>query len=742
MKVFGLNYSRQIKIGEHTYDCPEPPKRKEDILFYKESKANAVWKRKTDYPSVWNYFSPYQTKINQEATIFNEDRTELISVSKADTKIIEAIYEDEIDKRLNGVFFRNGDELEYLTGANYFTLSHCRMFGNTNNGGYGSFFKFQRDVFYLLEIMWHPDILGLYISKAKKTGITQIIDGGYCVDMATRKEEWLIGFMSRNLSVATSNNNKLFLYAFDSLPLPLKPKVGFRADKAGSIEFTERGKLNRAKGNGNDVLNTKVFCVPTAEHSFDSHFMNIIRFDEFPKYWDDSKISPKEVFIKNKSGAKDQDVFRGRIVISSYPPEESSRGSEEGQSVYMDSKLSTRRYGKTKSELICYHIPAFRSLKSCIDKYGDCDEKLASFKIAQERDRVKDDKKALLAIIRQNPNDELEAFGSGGESSVFDKAYLTSCKFDLVKKIADSVTPLHIEGNLVWNVPLWEIGKKDKRPPGVFDSVRFVLLTPQEILDGKSGTVFQYHALPSDQRNAMLKMGRDEMGNILSPQNFKVFSGGDPINYADDKDVEKGSMQSIFAINLHDEATNTRHREVVTKVICMEYHGRPALAEAAYQDLVKWVVYTGSLILLEGNSPTFFTRMMNEGLGNYMIIKHKDGYMDKWNISMEKGDYKSVKRTANAVQDELMEQLIESIKNYTFRGDEEDSTNYAEKILTVSLFEQLIDFKPKETKKYDKVMGLGYTLICYETYFAIKERIPDNSYAEAAIRALFSATNR
>lgn len=320
MRVFNLNFNPAVKIGEHVYQIPTVPTKKEDILFYNDSKSGAYWRRKTDYPEIWYYFVPHKTKINQEATIFNEDRTELNSVSKVDTKIIEAIYADEINKRVNGVFFRNGDELEYLTGSNWFTLQHCKMFGNTNNGGYGSFFKFQRDVFYLMEIMWHPDILGLYLSKAKKTGITQIIDGGYCVDMATRKEEWMIGYMSRTQQVSVENNFKLFLYAFDSLPMSLKPKVGFRADKSGSIEFTERGRLGKAKSGSSEVLNTKVFCVPTAEHSFDSHFMNIIRFDEFPKYWQDSRMSPKEVFIKNKSGAKDQDVFRGRIVASSYPP--------------------------------------------------------------------------------------------------------------------------------------------------------------------------------------------------------------------------------------------------------------------------------------------------------------------------------------------------------------------------------------------------------------------------------------
>jgi len=742
MKVFNLAYNAKVKIGEHFYDCPAPPKKKEDILFYNESPENAYWKRKTNYPDIWNFFSPYKTKVDKEATVYNEDKTELLTLSKSDTKIIKEIYEQEINNRLNGVFFRNGNELEYLTGANWFTLQHCKMFGNTSNGGYGRFFKFQRDVFYLMEIMWHPDILGLYISKAKKTGITQIIDGGYCVDMATRKEEWLIGFMSRTQGVGIDNNMKLFLYAFDSLPLALKPRVGFRGDKSGSIDFTERGKLNSSKASASDVLNTKVFCVPTAEHSFDSHFMNIIRFDEFPKYWQDSKQEPKEVFIKNKAGAKDQEVFRGRIIISSYPPEVDDIGSKQGEKIYLESKLSTMKNGKTISELICYHIPAFRSLKSCINEYGDCDEKLASSKIAQERDRVKGDKKALLAIIRQNPNDELEAFGSSGESSVFDKAYLTMCKFDLIKAIGEAVVPFWVEGNLIWEIGLWEAGKKDKRPNGVFCPVRFVPLTEEEILQGKSGTVRVYHKLPLEQRNMPVKLGKDDLGNVICPVKFNNFSGCDPINYADSQDVEEGSKQSIYCMNLHDERLNTMHREIVTKVFSMEYFARPELAESGYQDLVKWIIYTGSLMLLEGNTPVFFTRLMNEGLGNYMIVRHEEGYLTKWDMTLKKGDYKSVKRTADNGKDTLMEQLIESIKNFIYRSEDDESQQYAKTIKSVTLLEQYMDFKPKDTKKFDKVMGSGYTLICYDTYLAIQDRLPDHSYAEAAIRALFAATER
>ena len=742
MKVFGLNYEQTVSVGEHRIKLPSPPKKKEDILFISQSYENAFWKRQEDYPEIWYYFVPYKTIIDSDATLYNDDKTELSFLSKVDTAIIRKLYERELDRRINGVFFRNGNDLEYLTGSNYFTLQWCRFFGNPNNGGYGTYTKFQRDIFYLLDHMWQPHILGLYISKAKKTGITQIIDGGYFVDLATRKEEWMLGMMSVNINKANDNNMKLFLYAFDSLPLALKPNVGFRATKGGNLEFSESTKIKSGKQAAN-VLNTRVFTVPTSEHSFDSHFMNVQHSDEFPKYFADSNQHPKEIFRNNKAGVKFQNVFRGRYILSSYPPEKDDEGSAEGQEIYLKSKLSTvDEDNKTESELICYHIPAHKSYFDCIDKYGDCDEKKALSIILRNRERVKKDKKAYLAEVRQNPLDEKEAFGTGGASSVFDTVYLNDLRYDLSEEIINTATPLWVEGNYVWDNSLWEAGKKDKRPPGVFCPVKFIPLTQQEILDGKKGNVKNFREIPREDRNAPLRTGRDDLGNLLPPETFKYFGGTDPINYADDEDVEEPSMQSNFTINLHDEKLNTMNKEIVTKIILSEYNGRPELAEEAYQDIVKEIIYFGKLVLVEGNSPTFFTRLMNEGLGNYMIIKHKDGYFTRWDITMEKGDYKSVKRTKNATQDEVMESIVEAIKHYTHRSEEDAMNQYATTIKSIGLLEQLCKFTPSETKKYDRVMGFGYSLITYETYRAMMSQVKDDTYNEAAIRSLFAATDR
>ena len=739
--VFGLKYNRQVIIGEHTY-TRSIPKKREDIWFIDEKPENAYWKRDTNYPDIWFRFIPYETLIDTEMTSYNDDGT-LKSLNKEDSNLIRKIYNQEIDRREKGVFFRNGDELEYLTGSNYFTLNWCKMFGNSKNEGYGLFYKYQRDVFYLLDYMWKDWILGLYISKAKKTGVTQIVDGGYSVDMATRNPEWMIGFMSRNENAAIENNMKLFLYAFDNLPLALKPKVGYKAAKGGNIEFTEssKGKLANRKSSTEQVLNTKVFCVATSEHSFDSHFMNLIRFDEFPKYFQDSKKEPKEIFAGNKAGAKDQDFFRGRIVISSYPPEIDDRGSKDGADVFYQSKLSTLKYGKTESELICYHIPAFKSLKSCMDKYGNCNEKEAMTIINNNRDRLKKDKKALLAEVRQNPNDEMEAFGGAGKSTTYDIVHLSECSYELKKEKTDSPVPIGIEGNLEWDVALWEIGKHNKRPPNVFSNVRFVPLSAKDKMEGKEGRWIMFDDIPERDKNAILRLGTDDFGNINPPDSFKYFGGCDPTQYADGDDVGEPSMQASYTMNLYDSRLDTLYKKPVTKVLISEYHARPELAEMAYQDMVKEIIYFGKLVCVEANSPLTYTRLKNEGLLNYLIVKHKDGYFTRWTPLLEDDEFKGVVRSRNATQNELLEMAIELVKQYTFKPIDGE-TNYARTIKSEKLIRQLMDFDPLDTRTADLAMAFKYTLLAYETYMIELKRPADNHAMESTIKALFGAFSR
>lgn len=748
----GLNYKDKIMVGEHLIKLPPLPKDRGDVLFIDKCAEDAYWHRRTKYPQVFTSFCPFKTLINCSHTKWDNNTGELLQLSDEDTKIVRNIYLDINKKRKNGVFFRNGNDIEYLTGSHWFTLDHCKMFGNSKNDGYGLFYKYQRDIFYLMDYMWEEWCLGLNISKAKKTGITQIIDGGYCVDKGTSMFQWMIGFMSRNQDVAVENNMKLFLHAFDNLMLPLRPKVGFKAPKGGNIEFSEFTKKNISKSGSDEVLNTKIFCVPTAEHSFDSHFMNIIRMDEFPKYWQDSKKEPKEIFRNNKAGAKDQDNFRGRVIISSYPPEEDDIGSEQAAEIFRQSKLSTMKHGKTESELICYHIPAYKSLKSCIDKYGECDEKKAMEILLQNRDRVKKDRKALLAEIRQNPNNEDEAFGSNTQGSVFDPARLIEIARNIEDEVRSSPVSPYMEGLLEWENWRWEIGLKNKRPKGEFGRVKFIPLTKEEIERGERGRLRIYREVPLSLQNAVLRNGVDEYGCIIPPATHKYIYGADPVAHAAASEVIAGSVNSFSVLSMKDEQMDAIHRGVSSGTLDLQYFFRPELPDEAYEDFIKLIIYTGALGIVEANMPEFATRMIAEGLGRFLIVKDVEGnkcIWERWMGLANETDkrYHLIRTTGNSPDTKIiLESFVRLMTNYIHRPSEGEK-DYGITIKDERLIKQMSQITKVwevggSTKLYDLFMSFGYALYAMDIYSGLLLEGIHDPYSGANLAAILSAFSR
>lgn len=754
----GLNYGKFVTIGEHSYTLPPLPKDRSEILFIDNKPDEAYWNidnsdgiiigtRREKYDPLFSQFIPFRTLVDQSYTKYNDNTGELTQLSVDDTKIVRSIYHDVKKKRTQGVFMRNGNDIEYLTPSHWFTLQHCKMFGNNRNEGYGFFYKYQRDIFYLLDHMWQPDILGLYISKAKKTGITQIIDGGYCLDKATSMFQWMIGFMSRNEDAAIENNMKLFLYAFDNLPLALRPKVGFKAPKGGNIEFSELTKSKILKTNTDEVLNTRVFCVPTSEHSFDSHFMNLEHLDEYPKYYQDSKKNPKEILNGNKAGAKDQDFFRGRVIISSYPPEEDDEGSEAAGEVYRESKLHTKKFGKTQSELICYHIPAYKSLKSCIGKSGDCDEKKAMEIIGNNRERVAKDRKALMAEIRQNPNNEEEAFGSNTMGSVFDPLRLAEIDLALEEEQLLSPHNPYIEGRLEWINKKWERGLRNKRPKGEFGRVEFIPLTKEEMGKANTGRLRIYHELTDNQKNSVLRNGTDEFDCLIPNQFYSHCGGFDPTQHAAASEVLQGSLNAYIVMNRPDARLDAAAGRPITGVITHVYFFRPELPDDAYEDLVKLIIYTGCLSTVEANVPEFATRLISEGLGRFMLVKDKAGNYVIWTRWMglaheEDKQYHLIRTTANSPETRIMlESFVRLIKMF-IQKPEDGEKDYGMTIKDERILKQLKKIDPTDTRLFDLFMALGYAMFTNDVYTGLLLEGTESYYSGINVSNVLAAMER
>lgn len=738
--------SKIILVGEHHVTVPEPIRGKSEILFSNEK--DAYWRRELlikEYRDIWFSFIPHHTKLYQQATLYDQDDI-LVSLNKEDSDYIIRIYEQEMTRRREGVFFKNGKEIEWITGDHYFALMHCKMQRHDGHGDYADFRTFQRDFYYLIHHVWSRDnILGLFLSKAKKTGITNMF-WLYYLNRATMSKNKNFGYMNIEQGQAAKTFRDYFMVSYNGLVPALKPQWKNKSEVDGSIIFGQSYRNSKQSklisNNSEDELNSSVFCVPTKDKAFDVAVMNDIAFDEPTKY----KQNFGEIFRTNKEAVKIQSKINGRAWAFNYTPEDDTESFRQARKIFLESELKTilpNSNGQTKSGMISYHIPAYASWEGAFDKHGRCDEQKAIIQINFERSKVKGDKRALQAITRQYATNKMEAWGSAGAGSTFDNIRLSELLSDLEVNQHDSARNNYIEGNFEWEKPLWNIGLRNKRKKGEFTNVKFVPLTERQMEEGVKGKFRMYYDIHTDQKNLALKQGRDEWGCLLPPSRFNFIMGGDPTSYAAAGEVIEGSKNCAYVLSMPDEKLDLRLRKVASKIIHFEYYDRPELPDEAFEDFLMLIIYTGSLALIEGNASYVATRMMEEGLGHYMLIKDENGIITTWKrwmgLSIEKEKkYNLIKMTANSNNKEVLEGLVRVIKSYIERPTEGEK-DFGRTIKSERLLQQLMDFDATDTRTADAAMAFGWTLFAMECYIDMLLYEFDESEDEQNIGAILMA---
>lgn len=714
-----------IRIGEHAVPVPQPAS-KDDILFFDDK--DPVWNRERlmeDYEDIWFSFIPYHTRMDQKVTLYDQDGI-LTSLNTDDSNYIRRIYDQEISRRRYGVHFKNGKDIEWLSGDHYFALAWCKTQRHDGMGDYFDYREFQRDFFYLIHLAWFfTYIMGLFLTKAKKTGITNLF-WLYYLNRATMRKNKNFGYMNLDLPIAAKTFNDYFLYAYNNLIPALRPSYKNKSEVEGSIKFgnaySNSKKAKLLAYSTENELNSSVFCAACEPKAFDVAVMQDIAFDEPTKY----KKKFQDIWTSNKDAVRIQNKINGRAWLFNYTEGQDTESFRQARKLFYDSENKTIRPGQqqTQSALICAHIPAFASWEGAFNRYGKCDEKKAMAEIQQERDNCKDDTRQLQATIRQYANTKREAWGSAGAGSVFDNIRLGDLMADVELDQLNSTDAPYVEGRLEWENNLWNI-QRNKRRKGEFSKVRFVPLTDEEKAASKEGKFRVYNEIPRAQQNCALKFGKDEYGCLVPPVKFASIMGADPTNYAAASEVIQGSKNAAFVFSMPDEQLDSRRGGVITKTLQIEYYDRPEQPEEAFEDILMLLLYTGCLSLIEANMPYVATRMLEEGLGRFMLVRDENGIIKIWERFMglpHEADkkYQLIRMVANATNKELLETLVRVIKSFFQKprpGTGEK--DYGATFKSARALRQLMDFVATDTKLYDFVMALGYCLFGIDIYLDI-----------------------
>lgn len=735
----GLTWCDIRMVGEHAIKMKPIPADRNEIIFLDEDYENAYWDRdrilKQQYKDLWLKFIPNETLIYKDATLTDDDGF-LVSLNTEDSDYIIATYEREMKRRTEGVHIRIGNEIIWITGDFWFVLMWCKTKRPDKKSDYFDYRSYQRDFFYIIHHCNVSDhILGCFWSKAKKTGVTNLM-WLYFLNKSTMTKNINLGNMNIDQDKGAKTFRDHFMYAYNGLPPALKADYKNKSEVEGKITLGNRNATKKGKRYSNDEeLNTTVMCVTTAMNAFDVDVFTDVWYDENPKYKQDFGA----IYRSNSGATRIQDFIVGKQWLTSYTPEVAGISFKASKQIFYDSELKTitkESNGRTKSMLICHHIPAFESWATSFDKYGECNTSDAKQKIQSERDALKDRPQEYLKKVREYANTKKEAWSVADASSVFDPLRLANLEFDLEEEQRARQT--FVEGELQWVKPLWEAGKKDQRPKGIFDRVIFVPLTEEQKKGGKKPKLRIYNMPHTSDLNIPLQMGRDEEGNLLPPKIFRQVGGVDPADFRDVGNFEEGSLIGMYAMSVHDPSLNASMRKVATKTITCEYYERPDAPKEWLEDIVKHIIFFGCLSIVEANNATVATMLEDEGLGHYMLFKDVNGVITTFKANHNR-TLKHIKN-ANSGNTNTVSDLIMYISNYLLEGSaEHGDIDYGKTIKSERLLKQLREFDPLDTKKFDLVMSFGYCIMAHEIYIGILTK-PDNSaYKTNEVQAVLSA---
>lgn len=674
------------------------PDRPIETLFADLPRAQQYWRRQEDFPQYFYDYDPHQP--DKKVCRINASRTEyrhgkLVTLSVEDTIELVRLVKREADRMRNGVFIMNNGTRIYFPGFYYGALQWGKMFGVSDNNGYGQHRRYQREYAYSRQLAIQEDALdGYYCHKIKKSGLTNLLALFYVIEAITNKQ-FTAAMMSKNHETAKKANYKYFLYGYKNLLPVLRPGI----EQKGWSNSVQKLEIRCSDADMN--LENTVAAVPTTTDGLDGlPPIQRIFIDEPPKITD-----IEEVYTKSKEQNRIQQVKIGIIEMISYPPENDGKAFFWCKDFYQKGCEKRGEDGWPLNRMLPVYIGIAEATKGTIDVYGEPNRLLALQMEQNKRAECKNSNE-LQARKRQYHVSAREGWESGGSGTVYNNIILGEQEAKLEEEYNFGQLN-YVEGNIEWTA-------------GRFSPPRFDQLLHEEIMKGATGKWKIYcerdnlQAFLERRTNKCFKMPRKkklirkEIVLLLQPPDDEHnVAGGDPVDYAYKSETTGKISKNAMVI-----------KDIMGNLLA-EFHNRSEDPDDDIEEFIKGMVFFGVRAIIEGNRKNAVTMLENQGLYFFMLIRHVNGEIVPYGQGMSIKHVSSGKDLKSLYIGLIMKKIKNNISQFK----------------SIATIKQHKEFDPVHTQEFDLAVADGLAEVALDAVqtWVLSKKNKVNSYEQLAM---------
>lgn len=651
------DFLRVRTIGEHIVTLPEPPAAK-DIANYNLPQKDQKFIR-TELPKDFRSWT-----------------------KEARKKFID----QEWSRRINGYWFYNNGNIEYITGLNYFYINWWRI-----GTGYPMFIDCDRDFFYVWDMCENdPRCDGLVYITHRGEGKT-VKSTCILYNPISMRENVFAGIQSKTEPDARKIFKKL-IYSWSKLPSFFKPIDIGNSRPAKILEFSApsvRDTKNQEKDDS-EVLNSAIDFEASGVAAYDGQTLHRVLQDEIGKTVECS-VDERMATVRECLRAGRGKYGRGKIIATTTVEEMLKKGGAECKKVWDKANINDRdENGFTKNGL--YRL--FKSSEygylevmngvSFVDEYGYSDRVKTREYFLNKRKNLKG--ADLNSEKRKYPLEEKDIWVNDSKKAVYDLTKIEDQQ-EFNKGLPKGIL---VRGNFVW-----ENGIKDGN----------VVWHPCD--DGR--WLVYWMPKPEARNKKNMVLGKKSPGNTE-----EGCFGLDPYDNKTTVDERKSDAAS-YGFRKFDPMV-----PYDSGIFICEYVNRPELPEIMWEDMILQCVFYGWEILIESNKIGTINYFRMRGYENYLMKRPEETQTENSKKMEEPGIPMSGSEARQALIYATESHIINKVGWISEEGKE--------KYMGKCHFEKLLDNWHKfdfdeEWTKFDCMVGAGLALLGARKYIPKKREV-------------------